>query len=90
MLLGAMGTVPAVVSGLVMSKGVMLGHDTLRLHHLFVWPAFALIMGAATWRVLGKDLATRKAPAGYMAAVGLASALVMAAGYWGGELILMR
>ena len=88
MLLGAAGTVPAVVSGLVMSKGVVLGHDALRLHHLFVWPAFALIMGAAVWRVLGSGPGTRKASVGYLATVGLAAILVMAAGYWGGELIL--
>jgi uncharacterized membrane protein len=88
MLLGAAGTVPAVVSGLIISRGVMLGHDTLRLHHLFVWPAFALIMGLAAWRVLGSGGTARKAPLGYLAIVGLASALVMAAGYWGGEMTL--
>lgn len=88
MVLGAVGTVPAVVSGLVMSKGVMLGHDTLRLHHLFVWPAFALIVGAATWRVLGNDFIGKKAPIGYLATLGLAAMLVMGAGYWGGELLL--
>jgi uncharacterized membrane protein len=88
--LGAVGTVPAVVSGLIMSNGVMLGHDTLRLHHLFVWPAFALIIGIATWRMLGDDVAAKKPPLGYLAAVGLAAILVMAASYWGGELILKR
>ncbi len=81
---------PAVVSGLIMSKGIMLGHDALRLHHLFVWPAFALIIGVATWRVLGTDVAAKKPPFGYFAAVALAAILVMAASYWGGELILRR
>jgi uncharacterized membrane protein len=90
MVLGAAGTVPAVVSGLVMSKGVLLGHDALRLHHLFVWPAFAVIVGAAAWRVLGRESATERAPAGYMVAVGLAAILVMAAGYWGGEMMIAR
>jgi uncharacterized membrane protein len=86
-LLGAAGTVPAVVSGLVISRGVMLGHDTLRLHHLFAWPAFALIAGLATWRMLGGG-PSRKASLGYLVSVGLASALVTAAGYWGGEMTL--
>lgn len=90
MLLGAAGTVPAVVSGLFISRGVMLGHDTLRLHHLFVWPAFALIVGLATWRTLGSGGSSRRAPLGYLAVVALASALVMAAGYWGGEMLLGR
>ena len=87
MMLGAAGTVPAVVSGLVMSRGVMLGHDTLRLHHLFAWPSFALIVGLATWRVLAGGT-TRQVPAGYLSGVGFAAVLVMAAGYWGGELTL--
>src|SRR5580704_5103590 len=55
LLLGAMGTVPAVASGLAMSKGVMLGHGLVRFHHLFVWPAFALIVGLAAWRALETD-----------------------------------
>jgi uncharacterized membrane protein len=88
MILGAAGTVPAVVSGLVMSRGVMLGHDTLRLHHLFAWPAFALIVGLATWRALASDFTTRNAPSGYLVAAGFAAILVMAAGYYGGELML--
>jgi uncharacterized membrane protein len=87
-MLGALGTVPAVVSGLVMSKGVMLGHDALRLHHLFVWPAFALIVGLAVWRAFAGDFATRKPPVGYLATVGLAAVLIMGAGYWGGEMML--
>jgi uncharacterized membrane protein len=88
MILGAAGTVPAVVSGLVMSRGVMLGHDTLRLHHLFAWPAFALIVGLAAWRSLASDFTAGKAPAGYLAVAGVAALLVMAAGYYGGEMML--
>jgi uncharacterized membrane protein len=88
MLVGAAGTVPAVVSGLVMSKGVFLGHDALRLHHLFVWPAFTLIMGLGTWRVLGNDVLTQKMPLGYLAALLAAAILVAGAGYWGGEIVL--
>ena len=88
MILGAAGTVPAVISGLVMSKGVMLGHDTMRLHHLFAWPSFALIVGLATWRALASDFTARKAPAGYLVAAGFAAVLVMATGYYGGEMML--
>jgi uncharacterized membrane protein len=90
LLLGAAATVPAVVSGLVMTKGVMLGHDALRLHHLFAWPAFALIIGVATWRSLTPEIATTRALACYIALMGLSAALVSAAGYWGGELLLGR
>jgi uncharacterized membrane protein len=90
MVLGAVGTVPAVVSGLVMTRGVLLGHDLLRWHHLFAWPAFALIVGVATWRVLADDFSSRKTALRYLAAVGLCAALVLGAGYWGGEMLLAR
>jgi uncharacterized membrane protein len=90
LLLGALGTVPAVVSGLVMAKGVMLGHDTLRLHHLFAWPAFSLIVGIATWRFLKPEFGTRKELAVYLAAMGCAAVLVGTAGYMGGEMLLAR
>jgi uncharacterized membrane protein len=90
MLLGAAGAVPAVVSGLVMTRGVLLGHDLLRWHHLFAWPAVAVIAGLATWRALADDFAGRRAAAGYLAAAGLAAGLVLLAGYWGGELLLRR
>jgi uncharacterized membrane protein len=90
MLLGALGTVPAVVSGLVMTRGVVLGHDALRYHHLCAWPAFALIVGAAAWRARTGDFAEGRAPSGYLALVGLAAALVVGAGYWGGEMMLGR
>jgi uncharacterized membrane protein len=88
MLLGAAGTVPAVVSGLVMTRGVMLGHDALRIHHLFAWPAFGLVIGVATWRLLGRGSSNERPPMGYVAAVGLAAVLVSTAGYWGGEMVL--
>lgn len=90
LLLGALGTVPAVGSGLAMSKGVMLGHGLVRFHHLFVWPAFALIVGLATWRVLGAGPVERRMPLAYLVVVGVAAVLVAGAGYWGGEMMLAR
>src|SRR5471030_3091969 len=44
-ILGALGTFPAVLSGLFMTRGVTMGHDALLAHHLFVWPAFAGLVG---------------------------------------------
>jgi uncharacterized membrane protein len=90
LLLGALGTVPAVVSGLMMTRGVVLGHDALRMHHLFAWPAFALIVGLAVWRSLAPNFATRRAIGAYLSVAGLAGILVSAAGYWGGEMLLSR
>jgi uncharacterized membrane protein len=33
--IGALASVPAVASGLVMTRGRVLGHDLIRMHHLF-------------------------------------------------------
>jgi uncharacterized membrane protein len=90
MVIGAMGTVPAVLSGLLMTKGRVLGHDALRLHHLFVWPAFALLAALGTWRVLQGRQATRRAFAGYLVLAGVAAGLMTAAAYWGGEMMIAR
>jgi uncharacterized membrane protein len=90
MLVGALGTIPAVFSGLLMTKGSVLGHGAMRMHHLFVWPAFALIVGLATWRLLIGRRAPRLMFASYLAGVGVAAALVLAAGYWGGEMMVAR
>lgn len=88
MLCGVLGTVPAVFSGILLTKGSVLGHGAMRMHHLFVWPAFALVIGLATWRVLIGRRATRAMFGGYLIGVGAAAALVLAAGYWGGEMMV--
>ena len=87
---GALGSLPAVFSGLVMTKGSVLGHGALRWHHLFVWPAFALLVALAAWRMSVGRRATRPMFRGYLVAVGVASVLISAAGYWGGELMIAR
>jgi uncharacterized membrane protein len=90
MLAGAAGTVPAVASGLFLSRGVILGHDALRMHHIFAWPAFAICVGAAAWRAMGGGSPGEAPPAGYVAAAALAAVLVAGAGYWGGEMLALR
>jgi uncharacterized membrane protein len=89
-LIGALGSVPAVISGLVMTKGSWLGPGALRLHHVFVWPAFALLVGLAVWRVGTGARAPRRTFAVYLAATGLMIGLMSAAGYWGGEMVVAR
>ncbi|SDT91127.1 Predicted membrane protein [Verrucomicrobium sp. GAS474] len=79
----ALGTVPAVLSGLVMTHGETMGHDLLRWHHLFVWPSFALIVGLAVWRFKG-ETGERL----YIAVLMAAAVLISLAGYWGGEMIV--
>src|SRR3954467_10263531 len=51
-ILGALGSFGAVFSGLALSKWSIGGSGLMLRHHLFVWPAFALIVGLASWRFL--------------------------------------
>ena len=87
-ILGALGTFPAVLSGLFMTKGVVLGHDALLFHHLFVWPAFAGLVGLGIWRALVGNKASSRSFAAYLVVLFLTAGLMAGAGYWGGELIL--
>ena len=87
-ILGALGTFPAVLSGLFMTKGEVLGHDALLFHHLFVWPAFAGLVGLGVWRALMNDQASPRSFAAYLVVLFITTGLMAGAGYWGGELIL--
>jgi uncharacterized membrane protein len=88
MLLAGLGTFPAVASGLLMTKGEILGHDLVLFHHLFVWPAFALLVGLATWRAMVGATTHRRTFGYYLAVSFTAAVLVAGAGYWGGEMLL--
>ncbi len=90
MILGAIGTVPAVLSGLLMTKGNTLGHGALRLHHLFVWPAFTLLIALGTWRALQGREVNRRSLARYLVLAAVAAGLMSAAAYWGGEMMIAR
>jgi uncharacterized membrane protein len=87
-IIGALGSFGAVFSGLVLTKGVIGGTGAVLLHHYFVWPAFTLIVGLATWRFLvGRD----PSPRGFTLYLGimlLGCSLMGAAGFFGGEMLL--
>jgi uncharacterized membrane protein len=87
-ILGALGTFPAVLSGLFMTKGVVLGHDALLFHHLFVWPAFTILVGLGVWRALVGEKASPLSFGVYLVLQFLTAGLMAGAGYWGGELLL--
>lgn len=88
MIAGTLGTAPVVVSGLMMTRGDVLGQGLLRWHHLFAWPAFGLLVALATWRSCAGPQPSRRAIAAYLGCAALAACLVSAAGYWGGELLI--
>ena len=87
-ILGALGSFGAVFSGLALSKWQIGGTGQLLRHHLFVWPAFALIVGLATWRTLVGYHPTRRAFGVYLGTLLISCAVIGAAGFFGGELLL--
>ena len=88
LILGALGSLGAVASGLVISHGQLWGRGNLARHHTFLWPAFGLLMALAIWRLLVGNSASRRGLRIYLAVSMVTAALMGAAGYWGGELLL--
>jgi hypothetical protein len=70
------------------NQGRCLGSGNTGLDHRFVWPAFALIVGLAIWRLVVREASARVGLSCYLALMLIASGTIAAAGYWGGELIL--
>jgi mono/diheme cytochrome c family protein len=87
-ILAALGAIAAVFSGLALSKWTIVGTGLVRLHHLFVWPSFGLILGLMAWRVMVRNQFSRRALAFYLIASCSACALIGAAGFVGGEMLL--
>lgn len=87
-ILGGMGAFPAILSGLVMTKGDVMGHDALLFHHLFVFPAFAGLVGLGVWRLMVGEKASPLGLKIYLAVLLLVAGLMAGAGYWGGEMLL--
>lgn len=88
LILGALGSLGAVVSGLVISHGQLWGRGNLGRHHRFLWPAFGLLMALAIWRLLVGERASSRSLRIYLGISMATAALMGAAGYWGGELLL--
>lgn len=88
LVLGGISSFGAVFSGLALSKWTVSGKGLLLEHHLFVWPAFALIVGLTSWRVAVGQSPSSRAFAIYLSLLATACALVGAAGLSGGELLL--
>lgn len=86
LLLGALASFIAVLSGLMISGWHFAGAGLLAKHHLYVWPAFGLIVALAVWRLVVKQQASRYAYGMYLVVSGVAAVLMALAGYWGGEL----
>src|SRR6185369_8300675 len=86
--IAVLGGIGAVTGGLIMTRGRVLGGGYEKLHHLFVWPAFSLCVVFVTWRLFKRQPMSQRGLGIYLAGMSAAAALMMGAGYWGGELLL--
>lgn len=84
----ALSSFGAVVSGLIISKWQIAGTGLTAKHHLFVWPAFGLMLALAVWRIIVGNEASRRGFTVYLCGMVLASVLISVAGYWGGEMLI--
>src|SRR6266705_3354068 len=55
LLIAAAASPVAVLSGIALSKGILLGTGMLALHHYFIWPAFGFLIGLAVWRLVMRE-----------------------------------
>ncbi|MDB6066692.1 MAG: hypothetical protein JWR26_2900 [Pedosphaera sp.] len=88
MLLAAAASPFAVLSGIALSHGKLMGKGALLLHHLFIWPAFGILIALAVWRLVVREQASRRVFGCYLILVCVSAATMLGAGYWGGEMIL--
>ena len=84
----ALASLGAVVSGIALTNGDLWGRGNFAWHHRFVWPVFGLLVALAVWRLVVRDAMSRTGLYIYLTLMLLASGLVAAAGYFGGELLL--
>jgi uncharacterized membrane protein len=88
LLLAALGAVPAVVSGLVLTKWDAAGSGATLRHHYFVWPAFGMLIALTVWRSIVRHRSSRIGFSIYCVAILVTAALISIAGFWGGEMVL--
>ena len=90
LLLVALGAVPAVVSGLVLTKWDAVGSGITLLHHYFIWPSFGLLIALTAWRSIVRHRSSRIGFSIYLVAILTTAVLISIAGFWGGEMVLNR
>jgi uncharacterized membrane protein len=86
--IAALTSVGAVITGIALARGDMWGRGDFAWHHRFVWPAFALLLLLAVWRLVVREAISRFGLCVYLILMLLASGLVATAGYFGGEIVL--
>jgi mono/diheme cytochrome c family protein len=84
-LAGVLGGCAAVVAGLMLTHGRILGSGDERMHHLFAWSGFSISVVLVAGRLCLRSSWYQRT---YLVGMGIASALMLGAGYWGGEMLL--
>ena len=90
LLLAALGAIPAVISGLMLTNWDAVGSGVTLLHHYFVWPSFGLLVALVVWRSIVRHRTSRIGFSIYLIAIVTTAVLINIAGFWGGELLLNR
>jgi uncharacterized membrane protein len=90
LLLAAFGAVPAVISGLMLTKWDAVGSGVTLLHHYFVWPSLGLLIALVVWRSIVRHRTSRIGFSIYLIANLTTAMLISIAGFWGGEMVLSR
>lgn len=90
LLLGTLGTFPAVISGLVLTRWDIGGTGATLFHHYFVWPSFALLIALSVWRLIVGSNTSRGIFYTYLAFMIFTAVLISLAGFWGGEMLLSK
>ena len=85
---GTLVGIGAVIAGLIMTRGQILGSGYEKTHHLFVWRAFALCLMLVGWRLFRGGRIPQKVLGMYLAGMSLVAALMAGAGYSGGEMLV--
>jgi uncharacterized membrane protein len=90
LLLAALAAVPAVISGLMLTKWDAVGSGVTLLHHYFVWPSLGLLIALVVWRSIVRHRTSRIGFSIYLIAILITAMLISIAGFWGGEMVLNR
>ena len=88
LLVAALASVGVVASGVALTKGDLWGRGDFGWHRRFAWSAFGLLVALAVWRLVVRNAMSSTGRCLYLIGMVVASGLVAAAGYFGGELLL--
>jgi uncharacterized membrane protein len=87
-LIAVLASFAAVASGLIIGRWRLLGTGSMLQHHIFVWPGFGFSIALIVWRLIMRDRASARAFGVYVVGMAGASALILIAAYFGGEMAL--